>query len=764
MIPHAPAGRFPMEPSKVGKYDITAKIGQGAMGEVFKAHDPILNRFVAIKTMSAAIGTDDELRKRFLREAQSAARLNHPNIITLFDFGEDQGKIYMAMELLEGSDLKDLIASQGITSLEDKVGFMEQICDGLAFAHMQEVVHRDLKPANIHVQPNGQIKIMDFGLARLGTSEMTRTGMVMGTPHYMSPEQVKGKRADFRSDIFSLGAVFYELLTGHKPFDAESLHAVLFQVMEHQPEDVRHWSPEVPNILVQVVDKALAKDPEQRYPHAGEMREALRLVRQVLSGEVEEDHALATLIGSVPAQDATVVTDGTPSVEATVLEPSPSRSGAGRVMGSSALKPASSSRFGKTAVPGKTSPARPGSNPPAMRSGAARRPMSRPPVPRPVAEAPSRMPIYIGGAVAVVAIAIAAAVYLRPPTKTDGGDAGAGKSDSAQTRMLLDQMVEVARKNLELKDYKGAVDQADKVIKLDAGNADAAQVRDKARKTLAELDAAADEARAAVQAGETEKAARAISRVLEIDPNHPVAAELSSQLNSRFKDQAERARKEMRSAASAAERAKASLAESASALSLGRQAEDQFLKNQFMAATQKFLEARDGYERARAAALQRQAEATRPPATIPATLPPATTPMTLPPTTVPPPTLPPTTQAPATMPPATLPPATQPVSEEPAVRRVIAEYGRALQTKDLALFRSIKPNLSGAEEDKLRASFANIKDWRVNISISSVLIDGSQATVHASRNDTVNGKPVSLHQTFTLTKGASGWTIREIGQ
>jgi serine/threonine protein kinase/tetratricopeptide (TPR) repeat protein len=763
MIPHAPAGRLPMELNKVGKYDITAKIGQGAMGEVYKAHDPILNRFVAIKTMSAAIGSDDELRKRFLREAQSAARLNHPNIITLFDFGEDHGKIYMAMELLEGSDLKDLIASHGIASLEDKLGFMEQICDGLGFAHMQEVVHRDLKPANIHVQPNGQIKIMDFGLARLGTSEMTRTGMVMGTPHYMSPEQVKGKRADFRSDIFSLGAVFYELLTGHKPFDAESLHAVLFQVMEHQPEDVRHWSPEVPNILVQVVDRALNKDPEQRYQHAGDMREALRLVRQVLSGEVEEDHALATLIGSFPAQDGTIVTDGTPPVEATVLEPSSSRSGAGRVSGSSALKPATSSKFGKTAVPSKTSPPRLGSNPPAMRSGA-RRPLSRPPVPRPMAEAPSRMPIYVGGAVAVVAIAIAAAVYLRPPTKTDGGDTGPSKVDSAQTRMLLDQMVEVARKNLELKDYKGAVEQAEKVIKLDPANADAAQVRDKASNTLAALDAAADEARAAVQAGDTEKAARAISRVLEIDPNHPVAAELSSQLNSRFKDQAEQARREMRSAATAAERAKASLSDSASALALGRQAEELFLKNQFMASTQKFLESRDGYERARAAAVQRQADINRPPATLPATMPPATTPATLPPTTVPPPTVPPTTQAPATMPPATLPPATQPASEEPAVRRVIAEYGRALQSKDLALFRAIKPNLSGAEEDKLRASFANIKDWRVNISVSSVLIDGSQATVHASRNDTVNGKPVSLHQTFTLTKGANGWTIREIGQ
>src|SRR5688572_26255306 len=125
MIPHASAGEFPMELNKVGKYDITAKIGQGAMGEVYKAHDPILNRFVAIKTMSAAIGTDDELRKRFLREAQSAARLNHPNIITLFDFGEDQGKSYIAMELLEGIDLMELISSQRITELDDKLGFME---------------------------------------------------------------------------------------------------------------------------------------------------------------------------------------------------------------------------------------------------------------------------------------------------------------------------------------------------------------------------------------------------------------------------------------------------------------------------------------------------------------------------------------------------------------------------------------------------------------------------------------------------------------
>jgi len=380
-----------------------------------------------------------------------------------------------------------------------------------------------------------------------------------------------------------------------------------------------------------------------------------------------------------------------------------------------------------------------------------------------MAEAPSRMPLYIGGAVAVVAIGIVAAVLLRSPSKPPQGGDTTTKQDSAQTRMLLDQMVEVARKNLELKDYKGAVDQAEKVIKLDPLNADAAQVRDRANKTLGDLDAAANEARAAVQAGDSERASRAISKVLEIDPNHPVAAELSSQLNGRFKDEAESARREMRAAAAGAERAKASMTESASAVSAGRQAEDMFQRGQYMAAAQKFFESRDGFLRARASAEKKTAEGNRPPVTLaPATMPPVTHP---PATTLPPQTLPPVTQAPVTQPPATQPPDTQPAaSEEPAVRRVIAEYGRALQSKDLALFRSIKPNLSGAEEDKLRASFANIKDWRVNISISSVVIDGGRATVHASRNDTVNGKPVSLHQSFTLTRGAGGWTIANIGQ
>jgi len=205
-----------MDFEKIGKYQIVGKIGHGAMGEVFKAHDPLLNRLIAVKTISGSAPAEGDARKRFLREAQSAARLNHPNIITVFDLGEDQGRVYMAMELLEGTDLREIINTQAVTDIGQKLDFMEQVCDGLAYAHDKQIVHRDLKPGNIHVQPSGQIKIMDFGLARLGASEMTATGTVMGTPNYMSPEQVRGEKADARSDIFSLGAVFYELLTAHK--------------------------------------------------------------------------------------------------------------------------------------------------------------------------------------------------------------------------------------------------------------------------------------------------------------------------------------------------------------------------------------------------------------------------------------------------------------------------------------------------------------------------------------------------------------------
>src|SRR5512144_1740919 len=174
-----------MELTQVGKFKIVGKLGQGAMGEVFRALDPVLGREVAIKVVTGKLSEDERARERFQREAQAAATLNHPNIITVYDFGEEQGQAFMAMELLEGQDLRDLLAKGTLTTLEGKVAIMEQILDGLAFAHSKGVVHRDLKPGNVHVLPSGQVKVMDFGLARR-VKDTGATGVVMGTPYYMA--------------------------------------------------------------------------------------------------------------------------------------------------------------------------------------------------------------------------------------------------------------------------------------------------------------------------------------------------------------------------------------------------------------------------------------------------------------------------------------------------------------------------------------------------------------------------------------------------
>ncbi len=291
-----------MHPSTIGKYAVVGKIGQGAMGEVFKARDPILDRFVAVKTIApaAAAQWDDALGERFQREARAAAGLNHPNIVTVYDFGAENGSFYMAMELLDGTDLAELLRRRALVDLEARLALIEQICDAMAFAHSRTVVHRDLKPANIQVLPNGRVKIMDFGLAHSGEPQATSSGWILGTPHYMSPEQVRGERADVRSDVFSLGALFYEVLTYQRPFPAESVHAVLFQVLERQPLPVRSWDPAIPLLLDRTIQKALAKSPERRFASAGEMRECLRGVRAVLKGELAESEALAALGGSSP--------------------------------------------------------------------------------------------------------------------------------------------------------------------------------------------------------------------------------------------------------------------------------------------------------------------------------------------------------------------------------------------------------------------------------------------------------------------------------
>ena len=301
-----------MDRERIGKYTIVGELGRGTMGEVYKAHDPVLNRFVALKTLPARLGPDNETLQRFQREAQAAALLNHPNIVTVHDFGEEQGLLYMAMELLEGIDLREAIDGDLLKTLDEKLNIMDSTLAALDYAHAKGVVHRDIKPANIHLGKSRVVKIMDFGLARISTSEMTQEGIVLGTPNYMSPEQALGDKVDGRSDIFSTGAVLYELLTGHKPFEADTTPSVLFQVVHKQPPPVRRWTPDMPGAVVAVVNRALEKDLERRFASAGDMRAALAIAREGLTPARQAPSAAAR-----PAAGATAAhAPGSPAAAA----------------------------------------------------------------------------------------------------------------------------------------------------------------------------------------------------------------------------------------------------------------------------------------------------------------------------------------------------------------------------------------------------------------------------------------------------------------
>jgi tetratricopeptide (TPR) repeat protein len=270
-------------PERIGRYRVLEPIGRGGMGSVYKAHDPTLDRMVAIKVMAEDAEAGAEAKTRFLREAQSAARLNHPNIITVFELGEDQGRVFIVMELLEGDPLSRVISRVPPLPLRRKLNVMVQICEGLAFAHQRGVVHRDVKPANVFVLQNGHVKILDFGIARVGSSELTRTGLLMGTPNYMSPEQARGRRTDARSDIFSVGVVFYELLSGRKPFVGDDYFETLDRVRSEDPAPLGELAPGLPPPLVAAVQRALAKDPAARYQTLEDMKHDLLSVAELAS-------------------------------------------------------------------------------------------------------------------------------------------------------------------------------------------------------------------------------------------------------------------------------------------------------------------------------------------------------------------------------------------------------------------------------------------------------------------------------------------------
>ena len=288
-------------PSRIGKYEIVRRVGRGAMGVVYHAHDPLLDRDVALKVMLPQIAGDPDQKGRFEREARAVAKIVHPNVLTVFDLGyHHDGSPYIAMELLKGQDLLHALRHDPALGLERKVDIIIQLLDGLACAHQAGIVHRDVKPANIFLCQDGTVKIMDFGVARFTMSSTTGTGAVMGTADYMSPEQVQGAKVDGRTDLWSAGCVLYQLLTGHRPFTGESLMTVFYKITHTAPVLELPAEPEF-QALVPMVIKSLARNAEERYQTAAEFAGELRAFRKAFALPAPQVAAPAGAAAPAPA-------------------------------------------------------------------------------------------------------------------------------------------------------------------------------------------------------------------------------------------------------------------------------------------------------------------------------------------------------------------------------------------------------------------------------------------------------------------------------
>lgn len=582
-----------MPQAQFGEYRIVAKIGQGAMGVVYKAEDIALGRFVAIKMISAALLSDHRYRERFQREARSAAQLNHPNIVTVFEFEETGAQTYLVMELLEGTDLRDVIAARRLRRLDSRLAIVEQVLEGLAFAHSKGIVHRDLKPANIYVTPDGTVKLLDFGLARLGMSEMTRSGTVMGTPNYMSPEQVRAEPVDGRSDLFSVGAILYELLTNRKAFDADNMHATMFEVLERDPRPLGQAAPGLPKDVATIVRKALAKSPDHRYSSAGEMADAVRRARRdpataqttlVFSGDrgrgTAEPHADVASWATVPSPTVPTVAL-TPTLRAETTRTGSRRFAAAAPTLEYATEHATEH---------------------AGAEGTAR--------PDPTVAEQTRVPSLSSAkrrvvfpAVAGLAVLVAVVVLLRllvQPAASVAPAQPAPNPELALRAAVVVTRVELARVDLQNKDYAEAARQSESVLLLEPDNREARGIITDVREILASLEAAAQEARASLERGDMTTASHALSRVLAIDTHHPVAAEISKRLNRYFTLEARQAKSAADAVRIEAEHAGASGTEDFRlATRLVKDAETLVGRAAYAQATQKLVEASDRFGRAR---------------------------------------------------------------------------------------------------------------------------------------------------------------------
>jgi serine/threonine-protein kinase len=300
------------EPVEIaGRYQVVQKLGAGAFGTVYKAKDRVLGRMVAIKTIRleglAAAGTSlEQLMDRFKREAQVSAQLKHPNIVTIYDVGEAEGTSYLAMEFIDGIGLDRAISGAGRLTTERAASLGAQVADALDFAHRHNVVHRDIKPANIMIEGGDRVKVTDFGIAKVTDSgdHLTQTGSLLGTPSYMSPEQARGTDLDGRSDLFAVGCILYEMLTGKKAFRGDSITGLIFKIITEEPPPLRAEDPDIPDEMVRIIAKCLAKQPDHRYQSGRELADDLLALSRPGSSPTLRQTDVATAPGSWPPRPA----------------------------------------------------------------------------------------------------------------------------------------------------------------------------------------------------------------------------------------------------------------------------------------------------------------------------------------------------------------------------------------------------------------------------------------------------------------------------
>ena len=554
---------------KIGKYEILQKIGQGGMGIVYKARDPVIGRIVAIKTLSTELDLDAEVRERFTREARSAGLLSHKNIITIYDLWEENGRAYIAMEYLDGEDLKSKIAKGDPWTLPAKLRLMVEICEGVIHAHENQVIHRDIKPGNVLVTKSGHVKILDFGLARMVSSDITRSGQVLGTPNYMSPEQIKGTNLDHRTDIFSLGVLFYELLTYRKPFEGDSYTSVIYKVLQADPVPMQHHDPNIPHELSDMIDRALQKEPEKRFQQVDEMLRELEAFRHSLGGSQPTSGSTLSLdLPSQSSSDKTAVTRSIPSLRSAVA----------------VRPPLPSEQEAKEQPP-----------------------------------QPSKFRYIAAISLSAAVLSIVLFLVFRPPWRKAETDQAPPVSSTPSPRSPsfppptpaapadaeLARTLKSARHLLETRKYSDAATEAQQALELAPDNSDATAILQQARERLEKIEQGNRQARMLHAAGKYEQATGALSEVLKIAPSDPEARRLSVQLDRYAQKGADEALAELKQVKSRSEEAGApELAQSLfdQAKRGEQQAIPLYTSRQFGQASAKLFETMDLYRQAEKAA------------------------------------------------------------------------------------------------------------------------------------------------------------------